>query len=112
LTNLQLVKISDYWEDVLMAVMEVTRLRVAAENAPALQDARAGMVRAFAERPGFVQASLVRLAADEWLDLIVWQTSADFAESRRRGADSAEVRAFFGAIAEVISSEEGVLWEP
>ena len=95
-----------------MAVMEVTRLRVAPDKVAALRSARAGMLDAFQTRPGFVRADLVQLSSDEWLDLIVWDTSDDFAESRRRGGDSDSVRTFFAAIDEVISSEEGELWAP
>jgi heme-degrading monooxygenase HmoA len=95
-----------------MPVMEVTRLRVAPERAAGLQAARAAMVAAFEERPGFVRADLVRLSEEEWLDLIVWESSADFAESRRRGGDSDAVRAFFAQIDAVIASDEGQLWTP
>lgn len=94
-----------------MTVMEVTRLRVASGKAAALGAARPAMLRAFQERPGFVSAELVRIADDEWLDLVVWKTSADFAESRRRGGDSEAVRSFFAQIDEVISSEEGAVWQ-
>lgn len=94
-----------------MAVMEVTRLRVADDKAAALSAARGPMLAAFAERPGFIRADLIRVTATEWLDLIVWASSADFAESRRRGADSDAVGTFFAQIDEVISSDEGQVWE-
>ncbi|EGD42979.1 hypothetical protein NBCG_02734 [Nocardioidaceae bacterium Broad-1] len=94
-----------------MPVMEVTRLRVASDKAAALGEARPAMLAAFSERPGFVRADLVRLSENEWLDLIVWESSADFAESRRRGADSPAVATFFAAIDAVIAGEEGQLWE-
>jgi quinol monooxygenase YgiN len=94
-----------------MSVMEVARLRVAPEKAFALGAARPAMLGAFRSRPGFVRAELVRISDDEWLDLIVWETSEDFAESRLRGGDSPEVRAFFEQIDELISSDEGQLWQ-
>ena len=94
-----------------MPVMEVTRLRVASDKAAALTEARPAMLTAFRERPGFVRADLVRVSEDEWLDLIVWASSEDFAESRRRGADSAAVATFFAAIDAVVAGEEGQLWE-
>lgn len=94
-----------------MAIMEVTRLRVAEKRSDAFARARAGMTEAFAARPGFVRADLVRVSADEWLDLIVWERSEDFAASRRRGADGPAVAAFFAEIDAVVSSEEGWLWE-
>lgn len=94
-----------------MPVMEVTRLRVASEKVAALTAARPGMLAAFRERPGFVRADLVRVSDDEWLDLIVWERSEDFAESRRRGADSDAVAEFFAAIDAVVAGEEGALWE-
>ncbi|GAB3402172.1 hypothetical protein GCM10027515_11600 [Schumannella luteola] len=93
-----------------MPVIEITRLTVAAEKSAELQDARAGMLAAFRERPGFVSAELARVSETEWLDLIVWQSSADFAESRRRGADSPAIERFFAAIDAVVASEEGELW--
>lgn len=92
-----------------MTVLEITRLRVASDDAGALLDARAGMLAAFRERPGFLRAELVELADGEWLDLIEWRTSEDFAESRRRGADSEGVRLFFDSIESVVRMEEGVI---
>jgi heme-degrading monooxygenase HmoA len=93
-----------------MAVMEIARLRVRPENAAALAAARGPFVEAFTQRPGFVRSELVRVADDEWLDLIIWATSEDFAESRRRGGDSEPVQAFFALIDGLVSSEEGQVW--
>jgi heme-degrading monooxygenase HmoA len=95
-----------------MAIMEIARLRVAEEKAAGLVAARPRMLKAFADRRGFLRADLVRVSDTEWLDLIVWATSADFAESRRRGGDSDAVLAYFAQIDEVLSSQEGQLWEP
>lgn len=43
--------------------------------------------------------------------LIVWDTPADFAEPRRHSGCNDAVGAFFTQIEEVVSSEEGTLWE-
>lgn len=94
-----------------MPVMEVTRIAVAPERSDELRTARPAMLAAFTQRPGFIRADLVQVSDTEWLDLIVWARSEDFTESRRRGADSEAVAAFFAAIESVVSSEEGRLWE-
>jgi heme-degrading monooxygenase HmoA len=93
-----------------VTIMEVTRLRVSPEHAHELREARAGMLADFRTRDGFVRADLVHVGDEEWLDLIVWADSESFAESRRRGADTAAIARFFAAIDEVLSSDEGELW--
>ncbi len=60
-----------------------------------------------ADRDGFLGAQLVRLPNDEWLDIVHWRTPADFAASRAKGANLPGIAAFFGAISELVSAEEG-----
>ncbi|MFC7591362.1 hypothetical protein ACFQYP_52450 [Nonomuraea antimicrobica] len=60
-----------------------------------------------ADRAGFLGAKLVRVAPDEWLDIVEWRSSADFARSRAKGANLPGIRAFFDLIDEVVSAEEG-----
>ncbi|RLP87011.1 MULTISPECIES: hypothetical protein [unclassified Micromonospora] len=96
-----------------MTTVEMTRFRVPTERADALLAARPAMLRDFqADRAGFLEARLIRLSADEWLDIVFWGSSEDFAESRRRGADRPGIQTFFSLIEAVISVEEGTTTEP
>ncbi|AVT34071.1 MULTISPECIES: antibiotic biosynthesis monooxygenase [unclassified Plantactinospora] len=96
-----------------MTTVEITRFRVSAAHADALLATRPAMLRDFQTgRAGFLGARLIRLAEDEWLDIVFWRSSEDFAESRRRGADEPGIQAFFSLINEVISVEEGTTTEP
>ncbi|WP_157740918.1 antibiotic biosynthesis monooxygenase [Jiangella sp. DSM 45060] len=88
--------------------VELTRFRVLPENVNALLAARPGMLADFrADRDGFIDAVLVRLPDDEWLDIVTWRSAEDFAASRAKGANLPGIAAFFGAIAELVSAEEG-----
>jgi hypothetical protein len=91
-----------------MTTVEITRFRAPAERADALLAARPAMLRDFeTDRAGFLGARLIRLSDDEWLDIVFWGSSEDFAESRRRGGDRPGIQAFFSLIDAVISTEEG-----
>ncbi|MGW5558473.1 antibiotic biosynthesis monooxygenase family protein [Micromonospora sp. NPDC003944] len=91
-----------------MTTVEITRFRVPAERADALLAARPAMLRDFeADRAGYLGARLIRLTSDEWLDIVFWRSSEDYAESRRRGANRAGIETFFSLIDSVISMEEG-----
>ncbi|MEU8152394.1 hypothetical protein AB0B94_01850 [Micromonospora sp. NPDC048986] len=91
-----------------MTTVEITRFRVPAERAEDLLAARPAMLRDFeADRAGFLGARLIRLSADEWLDIVFWGSSEDYAESRRRGANRPGIQTFFSLIDSVISAEEG-----
>ncbi|GAB6939030.1 antibiotic biosynthesis monooxygenase family protein [Isoptericola variabilis] len=93
--------------------VELTRFRVPAARAGELLAARAGMVAAFAtHRPGFLGAELVRLDDETWVDVVRWARPEDLAESRRRGADSPAVAAFFAPIAELLAAESGPATDP
>ena len=92
-----------------MPVIELTRFRVAADRREALLASRPDMLRDFAaDRAGFIDARLVELPAGEWLDIVRWRSSADFDASREKGANRPGIQAFFGAISQVVSSEQGV----
>ena len=92
-----------------MAIIELTRFQVAADQRDALLASRPGMLREFAaDRAGFIDARLVELPDGEWLDIVRWRSSDDFDASRKKGANLPGIRAFFGAISRVVSSEEGV----
>lgn len=91
-----------------MTTVELTRFRVLPENADALLAARPAMLADFrADRAGFIDAVLVRLPDDEWLDIVTWASPEDFAASREKGANLPGIAAFFSAIAELVSAEEG-----
>ncbi|PWR08320.1 hypothetical protein DKT68_16270 [Micromonospora acroterricola] len=96
-----------------MTTVEITRFRAPAERADALLAARPAMLRDFqTDRAGFLNARLIRLTNGEWLDIVFWGSSEDFAESRRRGGDRPGIQTFFSLIDEVISVEEGTTTEP
>lgn len=91
-----------------MPTVELTRFRVAPERVSELLESRSAMLADFrADRAGFLGARLVRLPDDEWLDIVTWRSSEDFAASRAKGANLPGIAAFFAAIASLVSSEEG-----
>jgi quinol monooxygenase YgiN len=91
-----------------MATVELTRFRVGPEQEEALLAARPGMLEDFrADRAGFIDAMLVRLPDNEWLDIVTWRSEEDFAASRAKGANRPGIAAFFAAISQLISSEQG-----
>jgi heme-degrading monooxygenase HmoA len=91
-----------------MATVELTRFSVRPDQEEALLAARPGMLEDFrADRAGFIDAMLVRLAGNEWLDIVSWRSPEDFAASREKGANLPGIAAFFGAISQLVSSEEG-----
>jgi quinol monooxygenase YgiN len=93
----------------MATTIELTRFRVPAGQRAALLAARPEMLRDFAaDREGFLDATLVELPGGEWLDVVRWRSSADFAASREKGPNRPGIAAFFAAIGELVSSEEGV----
>jgi hypothetical protein len=93
----------------MAATVELTRFKVAPDKTLALLTARPAMVADFhADRTGFLDARLVRLPGGEWLDIVEWRSPEDYAVSRAKGANLSGIAAFFAAIDEVVSSEEGV----
>jgi quinol monooxygenase YgiN len=91
-----------------MGTVELTRFRVAPNHTEALLKARPAMLEDFrADRAGFLGARLLRLAADEWLDIVDWRSPDDLAASRAKGANLPGIQAFFAAIDELLSSEQG-----
>ena len=96
-----------------MTTVELTRFRTAPGRADELLAARPGMLASFrSDRVGFLHADLVRLADDEWLDVVHWESSEAFATSREKGANTPQIAAFFAPIAELVSAEEGRLANP
>ena len=92
--------------------VELTRFRVLPERIDAMLEARPGMLADFeADRTGFLGARLVQLPDDEWLDIVEWRTSEDFAASRAKGANLPGIARFFATIASLVTSEEGTLAE-
>ncbi|GAA2213038.1 hypothetical protein GCM10009850_085000 [Nonomuraea monospora] len=93
-----------------MTTVELTRFRVSPERAGELLAARPEMIADFqADRDGFLGAKLVRVSAEEWLDIVEWRSSADYAASRAKGANRPGIQAFFALIDELVSAEEGTL---
>lgn len=93
-----------------MATVELTRFSVRPEHEEALLAARPVMLDDFrADRAGFIDAMLVRLPENQWLDIVSWRSADDFAASRAKGANLPGIAAFFGAISQLVSSEQGAL---
>jgi quinol monooxygenase YgiN len=89
--------------------VELTRFRVAPDKAGQLLAARPGMIADFtADRAGFLNARLVQLPDNEWLDIVEWRSPEDFAQSREKGANLPGIKAFFDAIESLVSAEEGI----
>lgn len=106
----QLARTIRHEEAVGLATIELTRFRVRPANTSALLAARPRMLEEFrADRGGFIDARLVRLPDGQWLDIVSWRSPEDLAASRATGANLPGIRAFFAAIEEVVSAEEGTL---
>lgn len=60
-----------------------------------------------ADRAGFPGARLIRLASDQWLDILDWHSPEDLAASQAKGANLPGIQAFFAAIDELVGSEVG-----
>ncbi|WP_329110489.1 antibiotic biosynthesis monooxygenase [Micromonospora sp. NBC_01699] len=91
-----------------MVTVELTRFRVASQRAEEMLAARPAMLRDFeADREGFLDARLVQLPDDEWVDIVFWRSPEDLAASRAKGGNLPYIRAFFELIDELVSSEEG-----
>lgn len=90
--------------------VELTRFRVAPDKTEALLAARPRMLSDFSvDREGFLNARLVRLPEGEWLDIVEWRSPEDFAASRAKGGNLPGIAAFFAAIDELVSDEQGEL---
>jgi len=93
-----------------MTTIELTRFRVRPDRESALLAARPGMLADFAaDREGFLEARLVRLPGDEWLDVVTWRAPEHLAASRAKGANLPGIAAFFAAIDALVAAEEGTL---
>jgi hypothetical protein len=97
-----------------MTTVEVVRFRISSDRVGNLLDARARMLQDFrSDRAGLVDAKLIQLENGDWLDILLWRTPDDFATSRAKGANLPGIQAFFEAIGEVVSTEDGrVMDEP
>lgn len=94
----------------MSTTVELTRFRVLPERTDDMLAARPAMLADFrADRAGFLGARLVRLPNDEWLDVVEWRTSEDYAASRAKGANLPGIEAFFATINSLVSAEEGTL---
>jgi heme-degrading monooxygenase HmoA len=91
-----------------MTTVELTRFKVPAHRADELLQARQAMLADFrADREGFLDAQLIRVDDETWLDVVWWRSSEDFAASREKGANLSGIKAFFEPISELVSAEEG-----
>lgn len=93
-----------------MTTVELTRFRVLPEKTEELLAARDEMLTDFAaDRAGFINARLVQLPDNEWLDIVEWASPEDFAASRDKGGNLPGIARFFAAIDSLVVAEEGVI---
>jgi hypothetical protein len=93
-----------------MSTIELTRFRVRPERVEALLSARPRLLQEFrADRVGQTDEARTEKADDQWLDIVTWRSPEDFAASRAKGANLPGINAFFAAIDELVSDEQGVL---
>lgn len=93
-----------------MTTVELTRFRVLPEKTGELLAARDEMLTDFAaDRAGFINARLVQLPDNEWLDIVEWASPEDFAASRDKGGNLPGIARFFAAIDSLVVAEEGVI---
>ncbi|MFI5753543.1 FAD-binding oxidoreductase [Streptomyces sp. NPDC051644] len=93
-----------------MTTVELTRFRMNPDQVADLLAAHSKMLADFAaDLDGFLDARLVRLSDDEWLDVLTWDTPEDLAASRAKGPDLPGVAAFYATVGDVISDEDGEL---
>lgn len=82
-----------------MTTVELTRFRVQPSRVADLLRARPAMLADFrADRTGFLDAHLVRLPDDQWLDIVSWRSPEDFAASRAKGANLPGIAELTGSI--------------
>jgi hypothetical protein len=66
-----------------LLTVELARFRVMPQNEEALLAARPRMLEDFrTDRDGFIDARLVRLQDDEWLDIVLFRSPEDFTAPR------------------------------
>jgi quinol monooxygenase YgiN len=93
-----------------MTTIELIRFRVRPDKVEELLAARPDMLKDFAaDRAGFLDARLVRLPDDEWLDIVEWASPDDYAASRDKGPNLPGIARFFAAIDSLVVAEEGTL---
>ncbi|MEU4091651.1 alpha/beta hydrolase [Streptomyces sp. NPDC026673] len=95
-----------------MSVIELTTFVVAPERSSDMLSARSGMLSGFRkDRRGFIDARLVRVAEDTWLDVVEWADAAAYDASREKGGNLPEIAAFFATIDRLVGAESGVRYD-
>jgi hypothetical protein len=91
-----------------MPLIEIYRAKIAAENVDRLLEIRADAVAEFQQQvPELVQAELVRLKGDVWLDVLTWSTAVDgerISQAASAAPKSAEMHSLIG---EVLGHDRG-----
>ncbi|MGY5014859.1 FAD-binding oxidoreductase [Streptomyces sp. 900105755] len=92
-----------------MTTVELTRFRMNPGRVDDLLATHSKMLANFADDlAGLLEARLVRLSENEWLDVLTWDTPEDFAASHTKGRNHPFL-AFLATIGEVVSDEYGEL---
>lgn len=91
-----------------MPLIEIYRAKIAPEDVDRLLEIRADAVAEFQQQvPELVQADLVRLEGDVWLDVLTWSAPVDderISEAASAAPKSAEMHSL---IAEVLGHDRG-----
>jgi hypothetical protein len=92
----------------MMAIIEIYRARIDAANVDRLLEIRSAAVAEFQELvPELLQADLVRLEDDVWLDVLVWSAPVDderISQAASAAPTSAEMHAL---LTEVLAHDRG-----
>jgi hypothetical protein len=91
-----------------MALIEIYRARIDPANVDRLLAIRAAAVAEFQELvPELLQADLVRLEDDVWLDVLVWSTAVDEERISQAASDAPTSVEMHALISDVVAHDRG-----
>jgi hypothetical protein len=91
-----------------MPVIEIYRARIDPTNVQRLMEIRAQAVAEFQEQlPELLQANLVRLEDDVWLDVLVWSAPVDEQRISQAAAVAPKSVEMHGLISDVLAHDRG-----
>ena len=103
-----------------MSLIEIYRAKIAPEDVERLLEIRSDAVTEFQQQvPELLQADLVRLEADVWLDVLTWSAAVDderISQAASAAPKSAEMHSLIGEVlghdrGDVVHSS-GSAWAP
>jgi hypothetical protein len=91
-----------------MAIIEIYRARIDAANVDRLLEIRAAAVAEFQELvPELLQADLVRLEDEVWLDVLVWSAEVDDERVSQAASAAPTSTEMHGLLTEVLGHDRG-----